>query len=209
MVSVGGRMIKLSESELSYRFTEHKKWIDSLGKEGKRLNIDEIDLRQNSIESEIYEQAYITGGIFDNRDINDISFYLSKLCSSSFKSCNLEKVDFTKADLSYVNFTNSILRDVNFNKCECIETDFSNSKLTNIKLIDVLFDNVDLRNVIIHDVDVSYSSFDTVLVKGILLKNVVGIEKINSLSINIGDIDKAVILHGIEAIHWLKNNIRD
>lgn len=201
-------MIKLSESELSYRFTEHKKWIDSLGKEGKRLNIDEIDLSRNSIEREIYEQAYITECIFDNRDIKDISFYLSKLCSSSFKSCFLEKVDFTKADLSFADFTNSILCDVNFNKCECIETDFSNSKLTNIKLTDVLFDTVDLRNVIMHDVDVSYSSFDAVLVKGISLKNVVGIEKINSLSINIGDIDKAVILHGIEAIQWLKNNIK-
>lgn len=202
-------MIKLSENELCYRFTEHKKWIDSLGKEGKRLNFDEIDLSQNSIESEIYEQAYITECIFDNRDIKDISFYLAKLCSSSFKRCNLEKVDFTKADLSYTDFTNSILCDANFNKCECIETDFSNSKLTNIKLTDVLFDTVDLGNVIMQDVDVSNSSFDAVLVKGISLKNVVGIEKINRLSINIGDIDKSVILHGIEAIQWLKNNIRD
>ena len=202
-------MIKLSDNELIYRFTEHKKWIASLGKEGKRLNFDEIDLSQNSIESEIYEQAYITECIFDNRNIKDISFYLSKLCSSSFKRCNLEKVDFTKADLSYANFTNSILCDVNFNKCECIETDFSNSKLTNIKLTDLLFDSVDLRNVIMQDVDVSYSFFDAVLVKGISLKNVVGIEKINRLSINIGDIEKSVILHDIEAIQWLKNNIRD
>ena len=209
MVSLGGRMIKLSENELIYRFTEHKKWIDSLGKEGKRLNFDEIDLSQNNIECEIYEQAYITDCIFDNRDIKDISFYLSKLCSSSFKRCNLEKVDFTKADLSYTDFTNSILCDMNFNKCECIETDFSNSQLSNIKLTDVLFDTVDLRNVIIQNVDVSYSSFHEVLVKGISLKNVIGIEKINRLSINIGDIDKSVILYDIEAIQWLKNNIRD
>ena len=124
-------------------------------------------------------------------------------------SDSLEKVDFTKADLSYVDFSNSILCNVNFNKCECIETDFSNSKLTNIKLTDVLLDTVDLRNVIMHDVDVSYSFFDSVLVKGISLKNVVGIEKINSLSINIGDIDNAVILYGIEAIQWLKNSVRD
>lgn len=52
-------MIRLRESELSYRFAEHKKWIDSLGKEGKRLSIDEIDLSQNSIDRGIFEQAYI------------------------------------------------------------------------------------------------------------------------------------------------------
>ena len=51
------------------------------------------------------------------------------------------------------------------------------SYLTNIKLTDVLFDTVDLRNVIMQDVDVSQSSFDAILVKGISLKNIVGIEE--------------------------------
>ena len=36
----------IRKNELSYIFTEHKKWIDSLGKEGKRLNIDEIDMSE-------------------------------------------------------------------------------------------------------------------------------------------------------------------
>lgn len=199
-------MKRLKESELSYRFTEHRRWVDSLGKEGKRLNIDEIDLSKNSLEGENYEQAYITECIFDNRDVKEISFYLSKLFSSTFKSCKLEKVDFTKADLSYADFSNSILCDVNFNKCECLETNFSNSELINAKMTDALFDTVDFRNVTMCNVDISYSSFDAVLVKGISLKNVVGIEKVSSLSINIGDIDKAIILQGEEAVQWLKSN---
>ena len=49
------------------------------------------------------------------QDIKDTSYYLSKLCSSTFKNCNLEKVIFTKADLSYVDFTNATLCDMNFN----------------------------------------------------------------------------------------------
>ena len=200
-------MIKLRKSDLSYRFEEHKKWINSLGKEGKRLNIDEVDLSESCMEREIYEQAYITECIFNNRNIKNISFYLSKLCSSSFKCCNLKKIDFTKADLSYVDFTSSILCNVNFNKCECIETNFSNTRLTNIRMTNALFDTVDLRNVIMSNVDLSFSSFNNVLVKGISLKNIIGIDKITSLSINIGDLDKFVILQGKDAMQWLKSNV--
>ena len=200
-------MIKLSKSDLSYRFEKHKKWICSLGKEGKRLNLDEVDLSEGFVEKEFYEQAYITECTFDDRNIENISFYLSKLCSSSFKRCNLKKVDFTKADLSYVDFTNSILCSVNFNKCECIESNFNNLRLTNARMTNALFDTVDLRNAIISNTDLSFSSFNAVLVKGISLKNIIGVDKITSLSINIGDLDNSVILKEKDAIQWLKNNV--
>ena len=196
-------MIKLSESELTYKFIEHKKWIDSLGKEGKRLSIEEIDLRENSIDRGIFKQAYITECIFDDKNIKDISFYLSKLWSSSFHRCILKKIDFTKADLSYTNFSNSYLCDVNFSKCECIETNFNNSKFINIKMTDVLFDAADLRNVTMYNVDISYSTFEAVLVKGISFKNITGIENVSIVSIDIGD----EILQGDEAIQWFNDKM--
>ncbi len=201
-------MEQMGKNELYKKFMEHKKWLDSLGEEGENLFLDEIDLRQVSIENEVYEQGYIAACIFNNREMKDFSFYLSKLYSSSFKNCKLENVDFTKGELSYTNFSDSILCNVNFHKCDCTEGDFHNSKLFNVKLTDVFFDAVDLRNVIMQDVDISYSSFMNVLVKGISLKNVVGFEKMTNLTIDVGEAGKSVILQGAEAIQWL-NNVRD
>lgn len=199
-------MMKLDDNELIHKFIQHKKWIDSLGKEGGRLNLDEIDLRENNIDQGVFEQAYITECIFDKKNIKGYSFYLSKLCSSSFKECSISEVDFTKADLSYTDISDACLYNVSFNKCECIDGNFSNSKLTNVNMTDVLFDTVDLRNATLNNVDISYSSFDTVLVKGITIKHVKGIDKICSLKINIGELEKAIILQGEEAIEWLMCN---
>lgn len=200
-------MNQLNIYELKSFFIEHKKWIDSLGKEGKKLDLDDIDLSLNSIEGELYEQASITGCLFDNRKIKDVSFYLSNLCSSSFGGCDLEEVDFTKADLSYATFSNAVIKNVNMNKCDCIETNFRNSKLSGVKFTGALLDTVDLRNAILQDVDLSYSSFEAVLVKGISLKNVVGFESIPGISINVGDESDSQILQGNDAIKWLKDNM--
>lgn len=198
-------MIKLSNRELINKFSEHRKWLKSLGNEGTRLNLDEADIRENEIEGSIFEQAYLVGCIFDGTIIKNNSFYLSKLYSSSFRKVNFIKVDFTKADLSYTDISNSYLSDINFNKCECIEAIINNTVLNNVKLTDVLFDSVDLRNSTIQNADVSYSSFEDILVDGIVLKNIIGIESINKLSINIGSLEAPQILRNQEAKEWLKN----
>ena len=112
-------------------FQNHRKWLQTLGNEGQKLVLDEVDLSSiNSVE-EIYEQSYLTDCIFDNRNLKNYSFYLSKLYSTSFKNCCLENIDFTRADLSYVDFSNVALSDVKFSKCDCIETVFSNFCILN------------------------------------------------------------------------------
>lgn len=199
-------MIKLSDKELHSKFAEHRKWITTLGKGGVRLNLDDVDLRERNINGVNLEQAYITGCLFDNMVIRGQSFYLSKLYSSSFKNSNLQEVDFTKADLSYADISHAKLRDVNFNNCDCIETDFSNSQFVNVKFPG-WFHKADFRNTVIHNVDVRYASFDEILVQGICLKDVKGIEKVNNISINIGSVGNPKILREQEAVAWLKERV--
>lgn len=208
MVSIGGeKMIELSDEELQNKLVEHNKWIKSLGNEGIRLNLDDIDLRKNNLKKCFFEQAYIIGCVFEQMFIQNQSFYLSKLYSSSLKNSDLRKVDFTKADLSYADISKAYLCNVNFSNSECIETNFNSSKFINIKLMGVLFDMVDLRDAEIYNADISYSCFEKVLVKGIVLKNIKGIENVYTLSINIESAENPQILHGRNAIEWLKNRI--
>ena len=56
------------------------------------------------------------------------------------------------------------------------------------------------------NVDLSYSYLKSVLVEGIMLKNVVGFETMNIVSIDIGE---SHILTGTEAKRWLEcRNVR-
>lgn len=204
-------MLKLSDENLNKKFMEHNIWCQSLGENGVRLNLDDIDLTENNINHKncSFEQAYIIGCVFEKMYIKNQSFYLSKLFSTSFKKGNLQEVDFTRADLSYADMSETHLYDINFNRCECVETDFNHAKCTAIKLTGVTFDTVDLRNAVINDADVSYAYFDSVLVKGIRLKNIRGIENICHLSINIESVENPEILNGKEAMEWLKGRSDD
>ena len=202
-------MIRLSNENLRYKFTEHNKWLRSLGEEGTQLNLDDIDLTKNNMDRKLcsFEQAYIIGCSLEQMDIKKQSFYLSKLYSTSFHRSNLEEVDFTKSDLSYADISNANLCNINFNRCECIESNFKGTKGTDIKFAGGTFDAADLRDAVIRDADVNYSYFENVLVKGIRLKNIRGIENICHLSINIAGVENPKILYGKEAMLWLKGRI--
>lgn len=192
--------------EIKKDFQEHEMWINTLGKEGVKLVLDEIDLRSIVLDEEKYEQAYLANCIFDARNLKGNSFYLTKLFSTSFKNCILENIDFTKADLSYVDFSNATLFDVKLNKCDCIETNFRNAHIENANMQDSLFDSSDFRNATLSNVILSFSNFEEILVNGMTLNNVKGFDKIIDISINITDFDNPIILKGEEAIYWLRNN---
>lgn len=187
-------------------FQEHERWLQTLGKEGEKLVLDEKDLRGIVLDEEKYEQAYLTDCIFDYRNMKSYSFYLAKLLSTSFKNCYFENNDFTKADLSYTNFSNSTFYEVRMNKCDCIETDFCNVHIENSNMQDSFFESADFRNATLNNVNISFSNFEEILVKGMILNNIEGFDKIVNLSINIADFDNPTILKGEDAIIWLKNN---
>ncbi|MBA4543291.1 pentapeptide repeat-containing protein [Thermoactinomyces daqus] len=107
----------------------------------KKLCVDEIDFRDIDLTKYPVDQAYMTACIFDGMNLNNKDMFASLICSSTFRSANLEYADFYKADVSYVDFTNADAQNARFAKCECIETVFAKTDLTNASL----FDHADFR----------------------------------------------------------------
>lgn len=183
-------------------------WVETLGKKGERLGLDEIDLRDIDLTKfEIY-QSYITECIFDGMNLNNKKMYSSCLCSSSFKSGNLEHADFYKSDVSYVDFTSAYAKGSRFAKSECVDTIFVQADLTESILVNSLFNEADFRGAKLKDIDISFSSFKGVLLKGTDLTGIKGIEEAFIESINLGTLENAVILEGEEGKKWLIDSSR-
>lgn len=92
------------------QLTSHRLWIETIGKQGEKLGIDEVDLRNVDLFPYPLDQANITDCIFDGMDLTNKDISSSLLCSSTFISANLKRADFGKSNVSYVDFTNANMK---------------------------------------------------------------------------------------------------
>ncbi|WP_078552220.1 pentapeptide repeat-containing protein [Bacillus alkalicellulosilyticus] len=191
--------------EIIVQLESHRLWTETIGEQGEKLGLDEIDLRNVYLSPYPLDQAYITDCIFDGMDLNNKDISSSLLCSSTFISANLEGANFGKSNVSYVDFTNANIKSARLADSECIETVFAKADLSEANLVAGLFDEADFRNAILLNADIRLATFESVLLNGAILTGIRGIEEAFIKSINIGTAEKPIILMGEEARKWLQN----
>ncbi|GGI11633.1 pentapeptide repeat-containing protein [Gottfriedia solisilvae] len=192
--------------EIILKLESHRLWIETIGEQGEKLGIDEIDLRGFNLSQYPIDQAYITACVFDGMNLNHKDISSSLLCSSTFISANLEGADFCKSNISYVDFTDANIKDARLADTECIKTVFVKADLSDANLVAGLFDKTDFSNTILINADIRLATFEGVLLNGAKLTGIRGIEEAFIKSINIGTLEQPVILIGEEARNWLKDN---
>lgn len=77
--------------EIMLRLESHRLWIETVGEQGEKLGLDEIDFRNIYLSQFPLDQAYITACIFDGMNLNHKDFSSSLLSSSTFIATNLER----------------------------------------------------------------------------------------------------------------------
>ncbi|MCR2806921.1 pentapeptide repeat-containing protein [Paenibacillus soyae] len=192
--------------EIMDRLESHRLWIDTIGEQGDKLGIDEIDLRNVDLSQYPLDQAYITACAFDGMNLNHKDFSSSLLSSSTFISTNLEGADFCKSNVSYADFSYANIKAARLADSECIGTLFVKADLSDANLVAALFDETDFRNAILINADVRLATFERVLLKGAKLTGVQGLEEAFIKSINIGTPEQPNLLVGEEARIWLQDN---
>ncbi|GKU77607.1 pentapeptide repeat-containing protein [Paenibacillus sp. L3-i20] len=191
------------EGNIIRKFELHKKWVETIGKEGEMLRLDEVDLRRFDLSDKLVEQAYLIECTFDDLNLENIDFHTSLLCSSTFKNAYLDKCDFYKSDLRYTDFSNSVIKNSRFSKGDCWEAIFRNANLVDCNMINVLFYLTDFSDARLENVDISVATFEETLLNGVTLKNIKGIEEAHFKSINIGTLEEPILLKSEKAKEWL------
>lgn len=191
--------------QIIVQLESHRLWIKTVGEQGEKLVIDEIDLRGVDLSNYPLDQAYVTDCTFDSMDLHNKDLSASLLCSSTFVFANLEESDFAKSNVSYADFTNANMKAARLADSECIETVFSKVDLSDANLVGALFDETDFRNAVLLNADIRLATFENVLLGGAELTGISGIEEAFIKSINIGTPEKPIILTDEEAREYLKN----
>lgn len=188
------------------RLEFHQIWLESVGENGKKLILDEINLEYFDQSKFSLKEARLIGCSFDNMNLEAGNFILTWVCSSTFRNAWLQAANFYKGNVSYANFSNSNLKNIKFTDCEIAETIFLGADLSNAELNICYFSSVDFRDSKLDNANIEDSFFEDVLVKGASFKNVKGIENANIISINIGTPEEPVTLDKEQAKRWIFEN---
>ncbi len=137
----------ISDDELKQILEDHKKWLESGGKEGKQailsgLQLEETDLSESDLsEASLGEAnlknanlqfAKLQNAQIPKADLREANLTLAILKNANLNKTNLEGADLTYADISGASFVYSKLNRVEFINTEGIkEASFAHANLEN------------------------------------------------------------------------------
>jgi len=103
-----------SPTALASDLMAHKRWLESGGAEGIRLDYSSRDAR---------------GLDFYSSDLNDAIFHRADLRNAEFSYAILDRVDFSEADLQGARFINAQGMDINFEGADLRNVNFNGAKV--------------------------------------------------------------------------------
>ena len=132
---------------------EHHLWLETLGKQGKRISCDEDDFHGQSFTDWSFESGYFAACDFHDSVFRKADFYCGKFYSCDFTNAFFEDCEFRKAVLNFSNFNGATFvncrfsraeaQEAFFNQCTFKDCVFGNVGIMNSEMVDAAFEDVD------------------------------------------------------------------
>ncbi len=84
--------------------------MESNGKEGNKLVLDEIDFSYNNMSNAYFEGSYITSSVFRNNIFNGTDFNGIQMYDCKFFNVNFDNTTMVKADFKYCLVKESVFK---------------------------------------------------------------------------------------------------
>ena len=197
-------MDKHDKEHIIKKLLAHDLWVESIGKLGTQLVLDEEDLQGIVTKEHHWDQCYLTCCLMHSSVLTEVDFYASEIHSCEFQNSSLSGVCFVKANVSYSNFSGCQFDHVDYKKAYFDSSEFGSAR----------FEDCDFNGLSIVESDMSQCVFKNCDFNGIYLRdvcllkcrfiNVANVEMAVSLRINVGSLEQPVMLEGEDAIRWIK-----
>ena len=177
--SVGAKL-EYSPAELKGLLEMHSLWVSSAGKNGRRLDLSNYDLRDvlnlnhypltaikatgSSFVGQDMRRANMQSAIFDKSDFRDCNFEYSDVRGGSFKDALMTRVNFRGAKLGSLYFKRDGQRRMkrsNFSGAVMRYGDFRHADLQ-----DVIMMGADLTNAVLIEADLRGADLTGATIKG-------------------------------------------
>lgn len=185
----------------------HKLWIDSEGRLGEQLSLDEVDLNIFSAEQiKLFTDVFLSGCFLNEGTVIDVDFFLSQINSCIFAKTRFTNVSFEKCEINYsifneCYFTNSSLRNGDFYDCK-----FSGAIFSEVSFAGATFWNPDLRNTTLEGIDFEQTDITDALVEGAKFKTIYNLEKAFNITLNIGSEKSPILLTHEQSVQWINEH---
>ena len=151
---------EISEDELKKILEDHKKWVESIGKEGKRADLSKTNLQEADL-----KEANLQGANFNYANLKKVNFWKANLIRSDINGANLqeaclnianlqeaslinsnmEKADLFGANLKEANLSEGNLKYATFNDANLSEANLSNADLQDANFYKANLEMANLR----------------------------------------------------------------
>lgn len=143
---------EISEDELKHILEDHKKWLESDGKEGTRADLVGTDLQKEFFSSADLRKAFLINANLQNANLN----------SSSLQKASLEGADLQNAQLSGADLEHSHLLGANLQGANLYGADLQNANLFGANLQSALLSEANLQNADLSKADVQNAALNGV-----------------------------------------------
>ena len=149
-------MEKITEEELKEILEQHKLWLDSNKKKGKRANLSGVNLTDANLYCVNLRRADLSDADLSGADLRRANLTDANLTGADLRRANLTGAylfyaNLTGADLTRANLTGADLTRANLSDADLTHTILSGAYLTDVYLIYANLTCVDLTNTILDE----------------------------------------------------------
>jgi uncharacterized protein YjbI with pentapeptide repeats len=151
-----GKLRQISIDELKQILEEHKKWLKSKGKEGKRADLHLINFKKINMKKAILAFANMQQSNLFGVNLQQANLIRTNLKKSYLSQANLKMANLFRANLEGAEIIGSILRnsnltETNLKNSDCRGADFEGAilvkaNLQGADLLSTFFEEADLRD---------------------------------------------------------------
>tara|TARA_R110002111_G_scaffold91280_2_gene142112 strand:- start:475 stop:1197 length:723 start_codon:yes stop_codon:yes gene_type:complete len=191
-----------SEQILEEMIQQHTIWLQTTGREGKQLDVGQMDLRAlRSMTNKKLTLIKAPGTRFIGMNLSYMEIQSSSLERADFRNCDLEEVDMRGSNLTYATFNHANMHGSNFAPLVLSENsedkrfapcnmegakfryaDLRDAILKGVNLKGADFTNADLTGVDFRGADITNACFEKALMDNVRMDNVIGADTIRKSS---------------------------
>ncbi len=162
---------KIGKEKLAKILAQHKRWVESEGKEGARAVLGEANLQEADLRGANLQQADLSGANLQKADLRGANLQEADLSEANLQKADLRGANLQEADLSEANLQEAVLEGANLQKAVLYEANLQKTLLykANLQKADLSGANLqkaDLYNANLHEADLSKANLQGAGLKG-------------------------------------------
>jgi uncharacterized protein YjbI with pentapeptide repeats len=158
----------VSREELNKIIREHKWWLRSNGKKGKRANLEGFVLKNVDLYKVDLKRARLCRANLENSNLASANFYKANLEGANLRSANLEGAILSSANLKSADLQDSIMEIA-----ELSDADLQNANLKEADLDEALLTNANLQGANLQNANLFAADLQKANLKNAILKNAI------------------------------------